>query len=104
MRFGLLGVVDGRHGDLPDLVATRLSTDRQFNRLFEPKAATEREASEGRRGGQGATKRAADLSEVSERAATGLGGACRRSVRRGISGRVTRCGRIHWRKGSGGTI
>ena len=50
-----------------------LATDRKFNRLCEPKAASGREASEGQRAGQGATESAANISEVSERASAGFG-------------------------------
>jgi hypothetical protein len=48
-------------------------TDRKFNRLCEPKAASGREASEGQRAGQGSTECSAGISEVSERASAGFG-------------------------------
>ncbi len=37
--------------------------DRQFNRPCEPKAASEQEASEGQRAGQGSTESGADMSD-----------------------------------------
>ena len=48
-------------------------TDRKFNRLCEPKAASGREASEGQGADQGSTESGADISQVSGRAS-----ACRR--------------------------
>jgi len=44
------------------IVPLRIRTDRNCNRLCEPKAASGREASEGQRAGQGSTESAADIS------------------------------------------
>jgi hypothetical protein len=68
--------------------------DRKANRLREPKAASEREASEGQSAGQGSAENAADISELSERASAGVwveipGAALWREIRGG----GTLCGR-----------
>jgi hypothetical protein len=47
--------------------------DRKLNRLCERKAASEREAREGQRAGQGSTEGGADISDVPERASAGFG-------------------------------
>jgi len=51
----------------------RRFTNRKFNRLCKPRAASGREASEGQRAGQRGTASGANISEVSERASVGSG-------------------------------